>query len=55
MQNDCVFCKIANKEIPVDVAYEDNDFVAFNDVKTEVGCACNSDPKNALWVSFIIV
>lgn len=33
MPNDCVFCKIANKEIPVDAVYEDYSFVAFSDVK----------------------
>lgn len=25
----CVFCKIVNKEIPAHVVYEDNDFLAF--------------------------
>lgn len=29
----CIFCKIANKEIESKLIYEDNDFVAFNDIK----------------------
>lgn len=29
----CIFCKIAKKEIPAKVVYEDKDFVAFNDIK----------------------
>ncbi|NMA49596.1 MAG: histidine triad nucleotide-binding protein, partial [Tissierellia bacterium] len=27
---DCLFCKIANKEIPSDLIYEDDKIVAFN-------------------------
>jgi len=30
---DCTFCKIAKKEIPAEVVYEDDDFVAFLDIK----------------------
>lgn len=29
----CVFCKIANKEIPVEFLYEDEYIVAFRDIK----------------------
>ncbi len=29
---DCVFCKIAAKEIPSDMIYEDDEFVAFRDL-----------------------
>ncbi len=29
---DCIFCKIANKEIPADVVYEDDDVIAFRDI-----------------------
>ncbi|MDO8743081.1 MAG: histidine triad nucleotide-binding protein [Candidatus Azambacteria bacterium] len=29
---DCVFCKIANKEIPSEIVSEDENFVAFKDV-----------------------
>jgi histidine triad (HIT) family protein len=28
---DCVFCKIARKEIPADIVYEDEDAIAFRD------------------------
>lgn len=28
--NDCVFCKIINKEIPAKLQYEDSDVVVFN-------------------------
>ncbi len=30
---DCVFCKIAKKEIPAEIVYEDEDVIAFKDVK----------------------
>ena len=30
---DCIFCKIANKEIPSEVVYEDDKVLAFTDVK----------------------
>lgn len=30
---DCLFCKIARKEIPADFLYEDDLVVAFNDIK----------------------
>lgn len=29
---DCIFCKIANKEIPTNFVYEDEFVVAFNDI-----------------------
>lgn len=29
---DCIFCKIAKKEIPSKIVFEDNDFIAFNDI-----------------------
>ena len=31
--NDCVFCKIAQGEIPADKIYEDKNFLAFLDIK----------------------
>ena len=30
---DCIFCKIANKEAPADIVYEDDRFVAFKDIE----------------------
>lgn len=29
----CLFCKIANKEVPAEIVYEDDKFIAFNDIK----------------------
>jgi histidine triad (HIT) family protein len=29
----CIFCKIVAKKIPADVVYEDNDFLAFKDIR----------------------
>lgn len=29
---DCLFCKIANKEIPSEIIYEDERVIAFNDI-----------------------
>lgn len=34
MEN-CIFCKIANKEIPADLIYEDENVVAFNDLNPQ--------------------
>ena len=30
--DDCIFCKIANKQIPVTAIYEDEHFIAFHDL-----------------------
>ena len=32
---DCLFCKIVNKEIPADVVYEDEEVIAFKDIKPQ--------------------
>lgn len=32
MSADCVFCKIANKQIPVEPVFEDEEFIAFRDM-----------------------
>ncbi len=29
---ECIFCKIINKEIPCDKVYEDQEYLAFNDI-----------------------
>ena len=29
---DCLFCKIGNKEVPSDIVFEDEQFVAFKDI-----------------------
>lgn len=31
--SECVFCKIANKEIPAEIIYEEEKMIAFKDVK----------------------
>lgn len=33
METECIFCKIANKEIPAKIIYEDEEFIAFLDTK----------------------
>ena len=33
--DDCIFCKIARKEIPAALIYEDDQLVAFNDVNPQ--------------------
>lgn len=30
---DCIFCKIANKEIPSDIVYEDEEMLCFHDLE----------------------
>ncbi len=32
MEQDCIFCKIVNKEIPKELTYEDDNFIAFLDI-----------------------
>jgi len=33
--SDCIFCKIANKEIPANVAYEDDKILCFHDLSPQ--------------------
>lgn len=30
---DCIFCKIINKELPSNIVYEDDEIIAFRDIK----------------------
>jgi histidine triad (HIT) family protein len=32
---DCIFCKIINKEIPASIVFEDEKIIAFNDIKPQ--------------------
>ena len=32
---ECIFCKIAAGEIPADIVFQDEDFVAFNDINPQ--------------------
>ncbi len=34
-KQDCIFCKIIKKEIPAEIVYEDEDFLAFLDINPE--------------------
>lgn len=33
--NDCIFCKIVNKEIPAKIVYEDDRILAFDDIRPQ--------------------
>jgi histidine triad (HIT) family protein len=43
--NDCLFCKIAKKEIPTDFIFENNTVVAFNDINPVSPFHCLVIPK----------
>lgn len=32
---DCIFCKIINKDIPADIVYEDDEVLAFRDINPQ--------------------
>jgi histidine triad (HIT) family protein len=44
MEN-CIFCKIVNKEIPAHVVYEDENFLAFLDIHPKSPGHCQVIPK----------
>ena len=56
--NDCIFCKIIDKEIPSKIVYEDDEIIAFNDInpvapihilvipKKHISSAVDIDEKN---------
>ena len=31
-ENDCIFCRIVNREVPSDILYEDDDVLVFPDI-----------------------
>lgn len=33
--SDCIFCKIVRKEIPARIVYEDEEFLAFDDIRPQ--------------------
>ena len=35
MVEDCIFCKIVNKELPADIVFEDDELIAFNDISPQ--------------------
>ncbi len=42
---DCIFCKIANKEIPAHIVYENDNFIAFIDINPTSTGHCQVIPK----------
>jgi histidine triad (HIT) family protein len=65
--NDCIFCKIINKEIPSETVYEDEWVVAFKDIhpvapihilivpKKHIISAAEIDESNATLVSKVFI
>ena len=45
MTNDCIFCKIAKKEIPAEVVYEGDDFLIFKDINAQAPVHFIAIPK----------
>lgn len=43
---DCIFCKIANKEIGSDIVLDDEKFIAFNDINPKAPIHFLIIPKN---------
>jgi len=41
----CLFCKIANKEIPANIVLEDDDFLAFHDINPKAPIHILAIPK----------
>lgn len=48
--SDCIFCKIANKEIPTQAVYENDMVIAFNDLEPQAPVHVLVIPKNILLV-----
>lgn len=53
MMADCVFCKIAQKEIPSQLVYEDEQVVAFRDLEPQAPVHVLVIPKN-MWPVFLL-
>jgi histidine triad (HIT) family protein len=45
MSEDCIFCKIAGKEIKSDLVYEDDEVVAFRDINPQAPVHIQIIPK----------
>ncbi|OGI95568.1 hypothetical protein A2917_03385 [Candidatus Nomurabacteria bacterium RIFCSPLOWO2_01_FULL_42_17] len=43
--NDCIFCKIVKKEIPAEIVYEDENFLAFLDIHPKAAGHTQIIPK----------
>ncbi|MFH1170144.1 MAG: HIT family protein [Candidatus Vogelbacteria bacterium] len=49
--SECIFCKIAAKEIPTEIVYEDDNFLAFLDINPRSPGHCQVIPKQHFrWV-----
>lgn len=49
--SNCIFCKIINKEIPADVVYEDDNFLAFLDIQpVTTGHILIIPKKHVVWM-----
>ena len=49
--DDCIFCKIARKEIPAEIVYEDDNFLAFLDIHPQSPGHAQVIPKTHVrWV-----
>lgn len=44
--NNCIFCKIISKEIPAEIVYEDENFLAFLDINPRSAGHTQVIPKN---------
>ena len=43
---ECIFCKIAAKQIPSDIVYEDEEFIAFKDINPKASTHLLIIPKS---------
>ncbi|MCR4409401.1 MAG: histidine triad nucleotide-binding protein [Candidatus Saccharicenans sp.] len=46
--SDCIFCKIVRKEIPARIVYEDDEFLAFDDIRPQAPVHTLIIPKKHL-------
>lgn len=44
--SECLFCKMLKKEIPVDIVYQDDDVMAFNDINPQAPVHILVIPRN---------
>ena len=53
MMADCLFCKIANGDIPTEFVYEDDEIVAFKDINPQAPVHILLIPRNILNLQMI--
>jgi len=49
---DCVFCKIAKKEVPAEIVYEDDQFIVFPDIRPKARFHVLVTPKKHIGALF---